>query len=74
MIFWLINTFNKIIVDITSFNRNTNQRSDISSLYVMKYIVWNKQSKISFEIYEKKPEFFILLNLTYSYIEMLLRD
>lgn len=74
MIFWLINTFNRKIVDITSFNKNPNQRSDISSLYAMKYIVLNKQSKISFEIYEKKSEFFILLNLTYSYIEMLLRD
>lgn len=45
-------------MDITSFNRNTNQRSDISSLYAMKYIVWNKQSKISFEIYEKKAWIF----------------
>lgn len=60
MIFWLINTFNKKIVDIPSFNKNPNQRSDISSLYAMKYIVLNKQSKISFEIYEKK-------NLNFSF-------
>lgn len=54
MIFWLINSFDKKIVDITSFNKNPNQRSDISSLYAMKYIVLSKQSKISFEIYKKK--------------------
>lgn len=40
-------------MDIASFNKNPNQRSDISSLYAMKYIVLNKRSKISFEIYEK---------------------
>lgn len=41
-------------MDIPSFNKNPNQRSDISSLCAMKYIVLNKQSKISFEIHEKK--------------------